>query len=113
MVVTIGQANHIYHKSMIIFLKKIMQNLSCNALKISIMTSENNLDALYINSIQKSLLISPNITIARGATRKIKKIQSLGALIYCTAPLRSQSAALLVRAARFVLIYATERRAFS
>ena len=46
-------------------------------------------------------------TIARGATRKIKKIQSLGALVYCAAPLRPQSAALLARASRF----SSERRA--
>ena len=47
------------------------------------------------------------ITIAGGATRKHKKIQSLGAIVYCAAPLRPQSAALLVRAPRF----SSERRA--
>ena len=45
--------------------------------------------------------ITSNITIARGATKKIKKIQSLGALVYCAAPLRPQSAALSVRVPRF------------
>ena len=54
------------------------------------------------------------ITIARGATRKIKKIQSLGALVYCDAPLRPQSAALLVKSAALLARatrFSSERRA--
>ena len=69
--------------------------------------------------ITLSIFLQVCITIARGTTRKIKKIQSLGALVYCAAPLRPQSAALLARAPRFsskrraLYLYATERRAFS
>ena len=57
----------------------------------------------------RCIIYRHRITIARGATRKIKKIQSLGALVYCAAPLRPQIATLLVRAPRF----SSERRAFS
>ena len=75
--------------------------------------------AAKVNGVMSPVLFAVCITIARGATRKMKKIQSLGALVYCAAPLRPQSAALLARASRFsserraLYLYVTECRAFS